>query len=73
MNLEGLLAKLRKYIVMTGMGGGAAIFWGAAAAVVAKVTFGVEEMHAWIFVGLPVGVIFMAWIWRKLPEIFELD
>jgi hypothetical protein len=34
--------------------------------------FGIEEMHAWLFVGLPVAIVFLAWIWNKLPRVLGI-
>jgi hypothetical protein len=73
MSLEKLLNRIRFYIAIAGFGLGAGIFWGALAAVVAKLAFGIGEMHAWLFVGLPVAVVFLAWIWKKLPRLLGLD
>lgn len=73
MNLAKLLDRIRFYLAIGGFGLGAGIFWGTLAAAVAKLTFGIEEMHAWLFVGLPVAVVFLAWIWKKLPRLLEID
>lgn len=73
MSFSRRLGRIRFYIAIAGLGVGAGIFWGAVAAVVARLAFGVEEMHAWLFVGLPVAVVFLAWIWKKLPGLLGLD
>lgn len=73
MNRAKLLDRFRYYTAITGLGLGAGIFWGAVAAVTAKLAFGLEEIRAWLFVGLPVGIVFVVGIWKKLPGLFELD
>jgi hypothetical protein len=73
MNFAKRLDRLRYYAAITGFGLSAGIFWGAVAAVVAKRAFGLEEMRAWLFVGLPVGIVFVMAIWKKLPGLLGLD
>ncbi len=73
MDVAKLLRWLRYHVALIGLGTGAAIFWGALAAVIAKTAFGLEELHAWIFVGLPVAIVFIAWIWNKLPGLYGLE
>jgi branched-subunit amino acid ABC-type transport system permease component len=73
MGLARLLDRIRFYMAVVGFGWGAGIFWGALAAVVAKLAFGIDEIDAWLFVGLPVAVIFTAWIWKKLPRLLGLE
>lgn len=73
MSFARLLDRIRFYTAIAGLGLGAGVFWGTVAAVIAKLEFGLEEMHAWFFVGLPVTVVFLAWIWKKLPGLLGLD
>lgn len=73
MTFKTLLERLRYYAAVIGFGLGAAIFWGTVAAVAAKLSLDLEEMHAWLFVGLPIALLFLLAIWRKLPGLLGLD
>lgn len=69
MRMDRLFEKFRFYTAAVGLGLGASIFWGALAAVIAKLVFDLGETSAWLFIGLPTAVVFLVWIWKKLPKV----
>jgi hypothetical protein len=48
---------------------GAGGVWGSLAAISSRLLTPISEAHSWLFVGLPVAVVVIALIWRRLPKI----
>jgi len=73
MNIPRIFEATRKYVAILGLGGGAAIFWGAVAMVIAIRLFDLDQFLALLFVAYPVAIGFLVGIWRKLPSLLGFD
>lgn len=72
MDLPGIINLIRYYVIVIGFALTGALFWGVFAAVVARLAFDMDEARAYLFVGLPVAILFVAWIWKRLPKALGL-
>jgi hypothetical protein len=73
MSTDGLMAIIRRHVTVLAAAIGLCGAWGSLAAIVAKVGFGLPEVQAWLFVGLPSGLLVVAALWKKLPGILGFD
>ena len=69
----GVVTTFLRYLAQSCIAGFGFLFYGFIAAVLAMKAFGLEEEEALLCVGLPVGLIFVAFTWKKLPKILRLD
>jgi hypothetical protein len=60
----------RESHVPPALGAGGA--WGGLAVISSRFLTHISEAHSWVFVGLPVAVVVIALVWRRLPEILGL-
>jgi hypothetical protein len=47
--------------------------WGSLAAIAAKLGLGIQEIHAVLFVGPPVGAAVVLLMWKRLPRMLGFD
>ena len=73
MSNDGLMATIRRHVTVLAAASGLCGAWGSLAAIVAKVGFGLTEDQAWLFVGLPAGLLVLAVVWKKLPGMLGFD
>jgi len=73
MNIAKLLNAIRCHVAVTGLAMGAGLFWATIAAGLARIAFHLEEMHAALFVGLPIAVMFTVWARKFLPQLLGFD
>lgn len=70
---DGMLGSIRRYVTVTAASIGLGGTWGALAAIGAKLGLGMHESHAWLFVGLPVAVVVVFLMWKRLPRILGFE
>lgn len=70
---DGVLGAIRRHVTVTAAAIGLGGAWGSLAAIGVKLGLGVQEAHAWLFVGLPVAVVVVLVMWKRLPRILGFD
>jgi hypothetical protein len=70
---DGVLGAIRRHVAVTAAAIGLGGAWGSLAAIGAKLGLGIQESHAWLFVGLPVAVVVVLVMWKRLPRILGFD
>jgi hypothetical protein len=70
---DGMLDSIRRHVSVTAAAIGLGGAWGSLAAIGAKLGLGIQETHAWLFVGLPVAVVVVLLMWKRLPRILGFD
>lgn len=64
---------IRRYVTVTAAAIGAGRAWGTFAAISAKLTFDLKESDALLFAGLPVALLIIVLIWKRLPRILGFE
>lgn len=70
---DSVLITIRRYVTVTAAAMGIGGAWGALAAIGAKLGLGLQETDAWLFVGLPVAVVVVLLMWKRLPRILGFE
>jgi hypothetical protein len=70
---EGLFGILRRCLAMVAAAVGLGGAWGSLAAIGAKLALGLQEVHAWLFVGLPVAIVVVLLMWKRLPRLLRFE
>lgn len=73
MNKMGWFGTLRRYVSVVASAIGLGIAWGALAAFGSRFLFDLQEVPSLLFVGLPVGLLVVALMWKRLPRILGFD
>lgn len=73
MNKMDWLGTLRRYVSVVSSAISLCIAWGMLAAFGGRLLFGLQEMQALLFVGLPVGLLVVVLMWKRLPRILGFD
>ena len=67
------MSQVRRFVARAGAAFGAGGFWGLAFALVLVHVFDISGDNAMLYGALPVTVLFVIFIWPKLPKILGLD
>lgn len=70
---SGLTESFRRYVACIGVAGVGGVFYGMIAGGIAREFTDITENDALLFVVLPVALLFIALMWRKLPRILGFD
>lgn len=70
---DSVLNSIRRHITVTAAAIGLGGAWGSLAAIGAKLGLGIQETNAWLFVGVPVSVVVVLLMWKRLPRILGFD
>jgi len=65
--------ELRRIITGTAGALAAGGAWGSLAAIGAESVLGLSEAQAWLWVGLPAGILVILALWRRLPRILGFE
>lgn len=60
---------VREWLSIVGSAIGAGVAWGAFAAYLARTFAEISEQSSLLFVGLPVAILTMVWLWPQLPTL----
>ncbi len=73
MNKMDWFGTLRRYVSVVASATGLGIAWGALAAFASRFLFDLQEVPSLLLVGLPVGLLVVALMWKRLPRILGFD
>ncbi|MBG7620714.1 hypothetical protein I5R65_14690 [Herbaspirillum sp. AP02] len=73
MNKMDWLGTLRCYVSVVSSAIALGIAWGMLGAFGGRFLFGLQEVQALLFVGLPVGLLVVVLMWKRLPRILGFD
>jgi hypothetical protein len=64
---------IRRHVTVTAAAIGLGGAWGALGAFCGRFFFHLQEVPSLLFVGLPIGLLVVALMWKRLPQLLGFD